>query len=154
MTPTRRPLFAAAPTRPGPRVARLLGPLGRQPGLLLGALVLVATACAAPPPAATDAAAMLARIRAEVGTAACTQDTQCQSLPLGERACGGPEQFLAWSTAHTSPARLQPLAEQFRLLARERNAQSGMMSTCQVLVDPGARCDAGRCVLRQRATVY
>src|SRR3990167_6884371 len=35
-------------------------------------------------------AALLARIDAEVGGAPCSSSTQCRTLPIGAKACGGP----------------------------------------------------------------
>src|SRR4051812_43410739 len=51
----------------------------------------------------------LARIHALVGTPSCTDDSQCRSLAIGARPCGGPESYLAYSTARTSEAELRAL---------------------------------------------
>lgn len=125
-------------------------------------LLLACTACsaagpAAPPatapavPAATAPAAssgLTAQMRAQIGTAACTESAQCKTVPLGARACGGPEGYLAYSTVTTPGAPLQSLAERYAQQRRAEQTASGMMSTCQMLVDPGAVCQAGACQLR------
>lgn len=87
----------------------------------------------------------LERIRALVGTPSCASDAQCHSLPLGARACGGPESYLAWSSAKTSQAEIEALGERYKEERRAANNASGMMSTCQFLMDPGAVCRAGTC---------
>lgn len=95
-------------------------------------------------------AAIMTKIDAAIGTASCTTDSQCRTLGVGAKACGGPAAWRPWSTQHTPKAKdLQSLADQLATLQRQRQAQSGMVSTCQYLSDPGAVCQAQRCVLRQ-----
>lgn len=128
------------------------------------ALLLACAACsgcasdlsATPPPAAASAssadasgpAATLPQIRALVGAAACTDSAQCRSAPLGSRACGGPEAYLAWSTAATAAAPLQQLLDRYRREREQADAAAGMQSVCTVVPDPGAQCRAGVCQLR------
>jgi hypothetical protein len=87
----------------------------------------------------------LTRIRALAGTPACSSDAQCHSLPLGARACGGPESYLVWSSASTSQAEIEALGERYKEERRAANAASRRVSTCQFLMDPGAVCRAGAC---------
>jgi hypothetical protein len=87
----------------------------------------------------------LARIRALAGTPSCSSDAQCHSLPLGARACGGPESYLAWSSATTSQADIEALGERYKEERRAANTAAGRVSTCQFLMDPGAVCRAGTC---------
>jgi hypothetical protein len=114
--------------------------------------LLACTSCgiraSAPTAAPAEAGALLPQIRALIGSAACTDSSQCQTLAVGKRACGGPESYLPWSSAHTDGAQLRALAER---LAQERKAElakSGEMSTCRFIADPGAVCHAGTCQLR------
>jgi hypothetical protein len=89
----------------------------------------------------------LARIRAMAGTPSCSDDSQCHTLALGARACGGPESYLPWSSAHTPQAEIQALGERYKEEQRAANAASGAMSTCRFMPDPGAVCRAGTCQL-------
>ncbi|MDQ2820609.1 MAG: hypothetical protein M3Y65_09465 [Pseudomonadota bacterium] len=89
----------------------------------------------------------LTQIRALIGTAACTDSSQCRTVGIGARPCGGPKAYLAWSTAHTDGAALATLAEKLRLEGEAANAASGELSTCQFFPDPGASCRAGTCQL-------
>ncbi|WP_036213511.1 hypothetical protein [Massilia alkalitolerans] len=98
-------------------------------------------------PSATAPSDTLGSLRALVGDAACSDSAQCRTLPLGARACGGPEAYLAYSTAKGSEAQLRSLAERYQAERRAANKASGMMSTCQFMPDPGAVCQAGRCQL-------
>jgi hypothetical protein len=118
--------------------------------LACGALLpLAAAACAAPtaqpPPSATGAA--WRQLQAEIGAAACDDARQCQTLALGNKACGGPERFVAWSSATSNATRVGRLAAQYADASRRENEREALSSTCNVVADPGATCQAGRCVL-------
>lgn len=91
----------------------------------------------------------LARIRALVGPAACGGDADCHTLGLGARACGGPEAYLAWSSAQTPRAELEALAARYRDERHAADRAAGAESTCRFLPDPGAVCRAGACRLGQ-----
>lgn len=105
-----------------------------------------ATQVAAPgAPGAT--AALEAEIAAAIGPARCQSDAQCRTLPLGARACGGPASYRAYALPGSDEAQLKRLAERHADLARSSNEQSGRISHCALLVDPGARCVAQRCQL-------
>jgi hypothetical protein len=117
------------------------------------------SSCAQPlptPPAAPAASApeaesaRLAReLRTLIGPAACKTDDQCRTLAVGAKACGGPGGYWAWSSTGTDEARLRELAQRQAQAAGAENVRSGMLSNCSVVTDPGARCEAGRCVLRR-----
>jgi hypothetical protein len=159
----RRPR-AATPAPRGLAAARRL-PHDEAMMKTLTALLLVTglLACAAQPasvpadpdaqPASVpaDAKAVREQITAEIGAASCTQDTECQTLPLGHKACGGPEAYVAWSSRTSNPERLHELGRRYAELSRADNEQSGMISNCMVTPDPGAQCTASRCVLREGA---
>ena len=121
-----------------------------QRGVFGVALLLLLSACQAQPataPAANEEATLLARIKAGIGDASCSSDAQCRSLGVGERACGGPEQWWAWSVNSPQAAQLPAWAEKLSTLAKQRNATSGMVGNCRYQPDPGAVCQAQRCVL-------
>lgn len=86
------------------------------------------------------AAELRAQIEREIGEPRCSEDAQCRSLGVGHRPCGGPEQYLAYSTLSAKPERLQKLAEAQRAARRAEHQASGRIGACVVLVDPGARC--------------
>jgi len=119
-------------------------------------LLLASSACrsdaphAADPPAAAPGgtAALFARIEAARGDAACDTDAQCHSIGVGNKACGGPESYLAWSSKNDDGARLRALVAEHAAARRTEDTKKGMMSTCSMALDPGATCSAGHCVLR------
>lgn len=123
--------------------------------LLLRADLLPASA---KPPAGpvVDVAAetrLLERIKSEIGSAPCTSDDQCRSLPVGAKACGGPAAWWPWSESNADGKRLQAWAQELDRLQRQRFEAIGLQSNCQVVPDPGAGCAAQRCVLRVRGGV-
>jgi hypothetical protein len=123
--------------------------------LLLGCTACSADPGAAPVPApATPApsAGLSPQIRALTTDASCTSSSQCHTLALGARACGGPQSYLAWSSAHTDGAALRLLAQRYAEQEKERIAASGELSDCRMIVDPGAECRAGHCQLRTTGT--
>lgn len=127
---------------------------GAQPGMqpaTAPAVPTVPTAPAAPAPAAgapaTGTSPALARIHELVGTPSCSSDAQCHTLAIGAKACGGPESYLAWSSAGTPESALRAFGEHYKQERRAANTASGKMSTCNFLADPGAACKAGTCQL-------
>jgi hypothetical protein len=100
-------------------------------------------------PTATAAAKgdTLTRIRTLIGSPSCTSDAQCHTLPLGGKACGGPQGYLAWSSAQTKEAELHALGDTYKEEQRAANDASGMMSNCRFVPDPGAICKTGICQL-------
>ena len=132
------------------------------------ALFVVATAvagvallaCAAPRPgapvagaAAAAAASAVDPLSAHIGDAACSAPTDCHTVAIGHKACGGPETWRAWSSKRSDANQINELAA--RDAARRQAAQpkGGVASTCSLVTDPGATCDAGRCVLRSERQV-
>jgi hypothetical protein len=89
----------------------------------------------------------LARLHALAADRPCVNDGQCHSLALGASPCGGPETYLAWSSARISPGEIDALGKAYAVQRRDANAKSGRMSTCRFTPDPGAVCRAGVCEL-------
>ncbi|MGK5054722.1 hypothetical protein [Janthinobacterium sp. RB2P8] len=117
-------------------------------------LLLAASACGSTPthndaPPAPGNAGLLAQIQAEVGSAACDTTQQCQTIAIGAKACGGPERYLAWSSKDNDGKKLKALAQAQAEASRKQQQADGMMSTCSIVTDPGATCEAGRCVLQK-----
>lgn len=79
-------------------------------------------------------------VRRELGEAACDADTQCRSIGIGVRPCGGPEAYLAWSSKVSDRARMTALVAKYNDDRRLKNQRSDIMSDCRVIPDPGAVC--------------
>lgn len=98
-------------------------------------------------PVSPPAPDLAGQMRQMIGAAACTDASQCRTVPFGARACGGPEAYLAYSTSATGAAPLQALAERYARQRRAQQAAANEASTCQFVADPGAQCRAGACVV-------
>jgi hypothetical protein len=96
--------------------------------------------------AAPAQAGLMQQIDAEIGAAACDSAQQCKTIAIGHKACGGPESYKAYSTKTGDGAKLARLAADYATERKNQDAKSGRMSTCSVVMDPGATCNAGRCV--------
>jgi hypothetical protein len=125
------------------------------------ALVASAPAVAAtnvpPPPAlqpvgaTANTASDLASVDAQLDTtlakaSACTVDTECHSVAIGAKACGGPTGYRAYSSKTVSTASVDALAQRERDLAAQAARESHQVSTCFMLADPGAHCQQNKCV--------
>ena len=97
-----------------------------------------ATPLAAAP--AEGSATLGAEVRRLVGNATCTADEQCRTLAFGAKACGGPQAYIAWSTLVTDAAALQAAADKHAARRRDELRESGMVSDCALVADPGATC--------------
>ena len=100
--------------------------------------------------------ALLAKVQQLIGLAPCENDAQCRSLPLGARACGGPDQHLARSVTGTEAVALQRAADRYTQWQAQAQRRGAVAGICVVEVDPGAYCKksasgAGRCTLRNSA---
>ena len=130
-------------------------------------LMLTATACGSAPaagpaapapstpsasPAATGkAAALWQKIRAANADTSCDTASQCHTIGVGSKACGGPESYLAWSSKSSDGSALKALVEEHSAVRRADDERAQMMSTCMMVADPGASCRAGRCAVNPAA---
>lgn len=93
-------------------------------------------------PSAVDSSAR-AQIGQLIGKAYCKKDTDCRTLAIGLKACGGPEAYLAWSTANTDAPTLMAAAQRYADARRVQLDKPGApASNCAVVSDPGAHCVA------------
>jgi hypothetical protein len=117
---------------------------------LAAASLLVLTACAGAQPTTEE---LWKKIQAANSDLRCDDNSQCHSLGVGSKACGGPENYIAWSGKNSDGAQLKALVEQHSAARRADDKRLGMMSTCSVVSDPGASCRAGTCVVNERAVI-
>ena len=94
---------------------------------------------------------LLKRLRELEASSTCQAISECHTLAIGERLCGGPSAWLAMSTANLPEAR--SVGERYTALRRAANvkaAADGMASTCEVLPEPAVACVAGYCRLQPK----
>ncbi|RBP49347.1 hypothetical protein [Arenicella xantha] len=79
----------------------------------------------------------------------CDVDSDCATMPIGQRACGGPSAHMVYSKQIGTQAivALENLAKQSAELAQQTNQRNQMMSTCQMLPPAVAACIEQRCVI-------
>ena len=113
-----------------------------RPGRGAAFAVLLLSACTvstgADPAVAGDAA--MTPVDRLIGPAACSADTECRTIALGAKACGGPLFYRAWSSRGTDPQALTNAAARYTAAQRAGLEASGMASNCARVTDPGARC--------------
>ncbi len=77
----------------------------------------------------------------------CHTDQQCQVIGIGSRPCGGPEQFLLFSTQQTDQKMLTITNDRYTRTRQEQQQRLGLRSTCQQLIPPVPACRQQQCVL-------
>jgi hypothetical protein len=75
----------------------------------------------------------------------CTAADQCAVLPLGERACGGPEDYVVYCPRSTDVAALKAKAAELARAQKAFNAKYQLVSTCEFRQPPTATLVGGAC---------
>ena len=80
--------------------------------------------------------------------APCKFSMDCDALPLGVRACGGPAEFLILSKGTRTKIAdgLEDLTKTINEMDTTANSESGVMGTCEAMVKPEVACKAGSCI--------
>ncbi|WP_081310663.1 hypothetical protein [Pseudoalteromonas luteoviolacea] len=76
----------------------------------------------------------------------CDSNSQCQAIPVGSRACGGPSSYLVFSTKTADHKKVYELAKQLTHAESQYNAKTGMISICEHLRQPATQCIENTCV--------
>lgn len=71
--------------------------------------------------------------------------TQCEIIPIGSKACGGPEGYRVYSTKTTDIIKLHELTSQYSRAAQRFNKKHNVMSTCNVPIPPKVILSEGIC---------
>ena len=103
---------------------------------LAGAAAAVDSAAAS----ASAAADAQSRVSSLIGDADCDTQSQCRTVGIGAKPCGGPESWLAWSTKSTDARALQDAVQAQAQLAKDASKHSGLASDCRVRPEPTAVC--------------
>jgi len=118
-------------------------------GLCAG--IACAHAADATPGASSDEAALKAlhqQILKLIGEPRCVNVVHCRLLALGSRPCGGPSEYLAYSSGTANREILEAKAYEYGFLEEEVNRARGAAGACQVLPEPQVGCIDGRCSLK------
>lgn len=81
----------------------------------------------------------------------CADPSECASLPLGSKPCGGPWTYLVYSKPRVHEIELQAKAIQLALYEEEYNREFHRMSMCDLAIAPDLECVNGQCVGRDQS---
>ena len=87
------------------------------------------------------------QIIAMIGEPRCENIVHCRLLALGSRPCGGPAEYLAYSSFVGKRDVLEAKAYEYGFLQEEVSRTRGVSGTCEVLAQPRLACVNGRCTL-------
>ncbi|MEM1043854.1 MAG: hypothetical protein AAGI91_14650 [Bacteroidota bacterium] len=87
-----------------------------------------------------------ARLEAEIGEAQASSEAACRAVPVGDKACGGPEEYLVYSIEMSDPERVEGLAAEHRRVGDARNQACELASDCGFVTEPDVALVGGRCV--------
>jgi hypothetical protein len=103
------------------------------------------TATVSPASDTTDLADLRSKIRTLVGDAACTSASQCRLVAYGSKPCGGPWQYLVYSTTTTDSTALEVAVARYNAREAEVNRLYHRMSDCSVAIRPKITVVDGHC---------
>jgi hypothetical protein len=100
---------------------------------------------------ASTASGDLTAVRAQLDksladASSCSADAECRTVATGAKACGGPTAYRAFSAKGADPQAIADLAQHERDLTMIQARESGRVSACFMLADPGAHCQKNKCV--------
>jgi hypothetical protein len=80
-----------------------------------------------------------------VDSGICAENSSCDYVAFGSKACGGPKAYLAFSTS-IDVALLQQKVATYNALENSYNKKWGIISDCSVPIPPvDVTCIAGKC---------
>ena len=78
----------------------------------------------------------------------CQKKSDCDTLGLGRKQCGGPVSYVIVSKKNRSYAEMQAASQKHQTMSRDYNQlfSTGMMGTCSMAPAPSVDCVQKRCV--------
>lgn len=113
--------------------------------LTLAAVTGMALGCSGKQPGPTREPSLRESIVGQVGKAPCSSGSVCRTIGLGVKPCGGPHEYLIYSTAATDSVRLAREVARYNEAEANRNREKGLVSDCRALVRPQVSCISGQC---------
>jgi hypothetical protein len=84
-------------------------------------------------------------ILAQTAKAPCSSVSVCRTIGLGAKPCGGPQEYLIYSTLATDSVRLSQEVARYNEIEANRNRKRRLVSDCRALPQPRVACIAGQC---------
>lgn len=122
------------------RVIQLLG--------LMAVSAAIACVAASPPEPVSEERRLeeLSReISLEIGTPVAQSVSECHTIGVGAKPCGGPSHYLVYSTRVADEDRLMALVESYNEVEAELNRKEGRISDCAYLTAPQVTLEDGVC---------
>lgn len=85
------------------------------------------------------------RARALARVDGCDSVAQCKAAPVGERACGGPREYIVYCSAATDEAALLATLDTLRTTEMRLNEIEQAVSTCEYRMPPEMEVVGGSC---------
>jgi hypothetical protein len=86
------------------------------------------------------------RLRALAIADGCDAAEQCKTAPVGERACGGPREYVVYCPLRTDEPALLATVDSLKRAEMSLNEATGAVSTCEYRIPPATAIEGGRCV--------
>lgn len=122
----------------------------RARGRLVGAVTLAAALL--PLPAAVGGSqdeAQLRTLRKQIqelaGDGRCNNVVHCRAIPIGKRDCGGPDEYVIFSSMTGKAGLLEAKAFEYTFLQEEILRGKAGVGACEMVVEPRLACIQQRC---------
>jgi hypothetical protein len=96
-------------------------------------------------------AALRQQIDGMIADKSCSMNDQCKAQPLGYKACGGPDEYVVYSTQQTDSNALAAKAADYDAVDRQYDEQNGGVSDCRAIGPPQLGCQRGQCTPELRS---
>jgi hypothetical protein len=116
-------------------------------GLVVASLLAATAAGAADDADQAELARLRAAIVSLIGEAPCANLVHCRTLALGSRPCGGPAEYLAYSSIAGHREELETKAYEYSFLQEDLQRGQARAGACTVLHPPAVRCVDNHCRL-------
>lgn len=103
-----------------------------------------------PPAGEDDLAKLEAEIRELIGEAPATDVSFCAAIAFGSKPCGGPWDYLVYSSEHTDADALKAKVDEYNRLQDRINREKGLVSDCMIVGPPEINFEGGFCVAGSR----
>ena len=77
----------------------------------------------------------------------CNADLECQTVGVGTKPCGGFRYYFAYSNSSSDLTAIMSKVRDYNVLDNKLDHRIETVDKCTVGVDPGASCQAQRCIL-------
>ena len=93
--------------------------------------------------------AELAKLRKEIqrlaGDGRCNNVVHCRALPLGKRACGGPDEYIVFSSLTAQADLLEAKTFEYAVLQEKLLRGKPETGPCEIILEPNLQCFQQRC---------